>query len=266
MKGRVVESFCLVHMCLSQRTFWPFGTLKEQILQGPRGSQDCRSIASRVFHHKNLQNFININNFSRISLCFNPKCPSSFIHRDPTSTSSCLLIVNLRIPPLRRWPVMVMSSPGVGVTASVVEATPWLCSGSWSMCNAWAPQMAPLPRCWEMDASLGSRWFLVFVFVVFFFEKSLHTEKWGGFFFFGGWGLFKELFFFFFCGWRVEERFEEWFHGKKRVIPKTSRSRIPKVSLLGLFLSRMLARGKLEGWGWGGGVDPTHSFFVMFVR
>lgn len=34
--------------------------------------------------------------------------------------------------------------------------------------------------------------------------------------------------------------------------PETSRSRIPKSHDLDFFLSRMLARGKLEGLGWGG--------------
>ena len=63
----------------------------------------------------------------------------------------------------------------------------------------------------------------------------------------------KELFFAFFVGEESKKDFRR-VPRQGEGDPQRSRSRIPKShdSLLGFFLSRMLARGKLEGLGWGG--------------
>lgn len=60
-------------------------------------AQTVVALPQGFFHQKNLQNFININNFSRISLCFNLKCPPSFIFHPPGSHIYQLLFANCQL-------------------------------------------------------------------------------------------------------------------------------------------------------------------------
>lgn len=162
------------------------------------------ALSQGFFHHRDLQNFININNFSRISLCFNLKCPPSFIFHPPGCLIYQLLFANCQ---LKDSAFAAVTCDGHVVTWGGRHGF-----GRGGNSLAVQRQLVDVQRLSATDGAFAALlgdgrvpWkpMIFCVFFCFCFFKSLRfKEKWGGKkTVFGGRGFtVRSCFFSFFCG------------------------------------------------------------------